>query len=457
MQVSHGVSAVFDDPNLVSAGGLAPVLGLAERAGLHRLVAQHLTLPGSAGANKVVKIPSLVAGMVAGADSIADMDLLRHGGMDRLVGEVRAPTTLGTCLRGFRFGHVRQLDAVASRLLIALGKQAPLLAGGDQVAYLDIDDTMRETHGYAKQGAGYGYSKVKGLNALLAIVSTPVAAPVIAGTRLRKGSTNSARGAARLVTDALVTARRAGATGIVTVRADSAYYGHDVVAAARRSGAHFSITARMDPAIRRAITTIGDDAWVTIKYPNAIYDEDEGRWVSDAEVAEVPFTAFTSRRKAEHVPARLIVRRVKRLNPASVPAGQSALFGQYRYHAVFTDSPLPMLDAEAAHRDHAIVEQVIAELKAGLLAHLPSGRFTANAAWLVCAAMAFNLPRAAGALASSFHAKARTATIRAQLINIPARIASSARRLRLHLPRNWPWQTGYDQLFTATPAPPGTV
>ena len=212
MRVSHSVSAVFDDPNLVSAAGLAPVLALAERAGLHELVAEHLTVPGSAGANLGIKIPALVAGMVAGADSISDMGLLRHGGMGRLLGEVRAPTTLGTCLRGFTFGHVRQLDAIASRLLIALAGRTPLLAGADSVAYLDVDDTMRETHGYAKQGAGYGYNKVKGLNALLAIVSTPIAAPVIAATRLRKGGTNSARGAARLITDALTTARRAGAT-----------------------------------------------------------------------------------------------------------------------------------------------------------------------------------------------------------------------------------------------------
>jgi hypothetical protein len=230
-----------------------------------------------------------------------------------------------------------------------------------------------------------------------------------------------------------------------------------MVAAARRGGARFSITARMDPAVRRAIAAIGEDAWTAIKYPNAIWEEDEQRWISDAEVAEIEFTAFTSRRKAEHVPGRLIVRRVKRLNPASVPAGQTALFGEYRHHAVFTDSELSMLAAEAAHRDHAIVEQVIAELKAGPLAHLPSGKFTANAAWLVLAAMAFNLTRAAGSLAGTFHAKARTATIRAQLINIPARIASSARRLRLHLPRDWPWQTGYDQLFTATLAPPGAA
>jgi hypothetical protein len=457
MRVSHKLTAVFDDPNLVSVAGLAPVMALAERAGLHDLVAEHVTVPGSAGANAAVKIPAVLAGMVAGADSISDLNLLRHGGMGRLFDGMRAPTTLGTFLRAVSFGHVRQFDAVASRLLIALAKATPGLAGADQVTYVDVD----ETHGYAKQGTGYGYSGVKGLNALVATVSTPLSAPVIAATRLRRGATNSAKGAFRLIGDALATARQAGAGtapgGLITVRADSAFYNHKMVAAARRGGARFSITARMDPAVRRAIAAIGEDAWTAIKYPNAIWEEDEQRWISDAEVAEIEFTAFTSRRKAEHVPGRLIVRRVKRLNPASVPAGQTALFGEYRHHAVFTDSELSMLAAEAAHRDHAIVEQVIAELKAGPLAHLPSGKFTANAAWLVLAAMAFNLTRAAGSLAGTFHAKARTATIRAQLINIPARIASSARRLRLHLPRDWPWQTGYDQLFTATLAPPGAA
>src|SRR3954471_12719566 len=194
----------------------------------------HLNAKG--GVNAAVKVSALAPGMAAGADSITDMDLLRHGGMGRLFTEVRAPTTLGTGLRGFTFGHVRQLDAVASRLLIALAGRTPLLAGADQVAYLDIDDTMRETYGYAKQGVGYGYTKVKGLNALLAIVSTPIAAPVIAGTRVRKGSTNSARGAARLVTDALVTGGGPGGTGRVPVRAHRPYSAHDIVAAARRAG-----------------------------------------------------------------------------------------------------------------------------------------------------------------------------------------------------------------------------
>src|SRR5450830_1824326 len=353
MRVCHNLSAGFDDPNLVSCAGLVPVMALAERAGLHDLAAAHVRVPGSAGSNPGVKVAALVAGMVAGADTIDAMDLLRHGGMGRVLTAGRAPSTLGTFLRSFTFGHVRQLDAVASRVLVNLAARAPLLAGADQVAYLDIDDTIKATFGHKKQGAGYGYSKVKGLNALLAIVSTPVSAPVIAATRLRRGATNSAKGAARLVADALATAAKAGATGVVTVRADSAYYNHDVIAAARTGGARFSITARMDPAVTRAITQIPDDAWAGIKYPHAIYDEDEHRWVSDAEVAEIGFTAFTSRRLDEHISARLIVRRVKRLNPTTVPAGQGGLFSTWRHHAVFTDSAESMLAAEATHRDHA--------------------------------------------------------------------------------------------------------
>src|SRR3954470_19417250 len=246
----------------------------------------------------------LLAGMVAGADSIDDMDLLRHGAMDRLFTGVRAPSTLGTFLRAFRFGHVRQVDAVAARLLARLAARTPLLPGADRVAYVDVDDTVRETHGYAKQGAGFGYSGVSGLNALLGVVSTPTAAPVVAAARLRKGSTNSARGAARLVSDALKTAKAAGADptagALVIARMDSAFYGHDVIAAVRRAGAKFSVTARMSPTVTAAIAGIDEAAWTAIHYPNAFTDPDTGELVSDAEVAEVPaFTAFTSRRKNE--------------------------------------------------------------------------------------------------------------------------------------------------------------
>jgi len=237
-----------------------------------------------------------------------------------------------------------------------------------------------------------------------------------------------------------------------------------VIAAAGCAKACFSITARMNPAVRKKITQIADDAWTPISYPNAVWDEDEQRLVSDAEIAEIEFTAFTSRRKGEQITARLIVRRVKRLNPMSKPktgnknkgltAQQQELFAVYRYHAVFTDSPLTLVQAEQSHREHAIIEQVIADLKAGPMAHCPSGSFTANSAWLVLAAMAFNLTRSAGCLASTFHARATTATLRAQLINVPARLAHSARKLVLHLPERWPWQPAWEQLWDATMGAP---
>src|SRR3954451_7621614 len=478
MQLSHDpavIDAVFDEGNLVSCAGLAPVLALAEQAGLSDLLTERLTVPAP---NAPAKVRSLLAGMVAGADSIEDMDLLRQGAMDRLFIGVRAPSTLGTFLRVFTFGHVRQLDGVAARLFAQLAARTPLLPGAGEVAYGDIDDTVRATHGYLKQGAGFGYSGVNGLNALLGVVSTPMSAPVIAAARLRKGSTNSARGAVRLVTDTLTAAKAVGADptagSLVVVRMDSAFYNHDVIGVVRRAGAKFSVTVRMGPTVRAAIASIEDEAWTAIHYPNAFADPDTGELVSDAEVAEVAaftaFTAFTSRRKHEHVTARLIVRRVKRLNPdlpsatarGKVPEGQEELFttfDQWRYHAVFTDSPEAMLDAEATHRAHAVIEQVIADLKAGPLAHLPSGVFTANAAWLALATIAFNLTRAAGVLGATRPgtalAVATTATLRTRLVLVPARIARSARRLTLHLPTRWPWHPAWTRLAERALHPAG--
>jgi hypothetical protein len=210
----------------------------------------------------------------------------------------------------------------------------------------------------------------------------------------------------------------------------------------------------MNPRVKAAISTIDQEAWTPIHYPDAFVDEETGQLVSDAEVAEVDFTAFTSRRKSEHVRARLIVRRVKRLNPKTVPQGQDELFSVYRFHAVFTDSPLELIQAELCHRQHAVVEKVIEDLKNSALAHLPSGSFAANAAWLACAVMAFNLTRAAGAIAGTLFAKATTATIRAKLISVPARLARGARRLRLHLPTQWPWQGWLELLLEGCLRPP---
>ena len=466
MQFKHAlaaVSAVFDDPNLVSAAGLVPMLRLARSAGLDELARERLSVPTDKGANAGAKVMALVAGMLAGADSIDDMNLLRHGGMGRLFDRTYAPSTLGSFLREFRFGHVRQLDAVASRVFANLAVDAPLLRAGDgERVMVDLDDTIIEVHGYQKQGAGFGYSGVRGLNALLATASTTSSAPVILAQRLRQGKTGSPKGAARIVGDALATLRRTrAATGArPLLRADSAFYGHATVGTAIKAGADVSVTVRMDPAVKAAIATIPDDAWEMIEYTDAIRDETTGQLISKAEVAEVPFTAFRSRKKAEQVAGRLVVRRIPDLNPRQVE--QPTLFDVYRHHAFFTTTAKEVMDTVAAdktHRGHAIIEQVHADLKAGPLAHLPSGVFTANSAWLVIAVIAFNLTRAAGLVADRAGrlARATTATIRRTLIHVPARLARSARRITLHLPEAWPWQTAFDRLFTATHAPPPTV
>jgi hypothetical protein len=398
--------------------------------------------------------------MVAGADSIDDMALLRHGAMRRIFDRPYAPSTLGSFLRAFRFGHVRQLDAVAARLLAGLAVRTPVLAGlDDGLVTVDVDDTVIEVHGYAKQGAGFGYTGVRGLNALLATVSTGRAAPVVVAQRLRKGSVNSARGARRLVRDALATVRALRgrhATGRVLLRADSAFYGHATIGSAVKAGAQVSVTVRMDPRVKAAIAAIPPQAWTAIEYPDAVFDPDSGRWISRAEVAEVPFTAFSSRKPAEQVPGRLVVRRIPDLNPPPHP-GQAALFDLWRFHAFFTTSDLDTATADTTHRGHAIIEQVNADLKHAALAHLPSGKFAANSAWLVLAAMAFNLTRAAATIAGPRLGKATTATIRRTLIAVPARIACSARRLTLHLPTTWPWQAAWTQLFTHTCGPPVRV
>ena len=294
--------------------------------------------------------------MIGGADSIQDMDLLRHGAMDVLFGGVRAPSTLGSHLRSYAWGNVRQLEAVNRQLLAELATRAPLLPGKDQLAFPGIDAMQERVYGHKKQGAQFGHTKiqgksllVRGLNALAAVVSTPLSAPVIAATRLRGGNAASARGAASFAAEAIGTAREAGCTGQIVVRMDSAYYAGKIIAAIRRAGALFSVTVPMDPKVKAAIAAIGEDAWTAIRYPRAIWDDQLRAWVSDAGVAEVPYTAFTSK-KGQAVTARLIVRRVRNLNKQAA-AGQ----GQ--------------------HRDHAIVEQIFADVTDGPLAHMPSGSF----------------------------------------------------------------------------------
>jgi hypothetical protein len=455
--------ASFDDPNLVSHAGLVPVMALAERAGLADLAAEHVRPGGDCGVNAHLKVPCLVAGMAAGADSIDDMALLRHGAMSTLFGGVRAPSTLGSRLRSYTWGNVSQLEKAGREFLIALAREAPLLPGAGTLAFIDIDSMQKRVYGHHKQGARFGHTKiqgksllVRGLNALAAVISTPIAAPVIAATRLRGGNAASARGAASLAVRAVGTARDCGCTGEIIVRMDSAYYNAAVIAAIRGQGARFSVTAPVNSSIRAAIAAIGDGAWTAIKYPHAIWDDQLDAWISDAGVAEVQYTAFASK-KGQAVTARLIVRRVRDLNKKA-PAGQDELFPAWRYHAVFTDSPFERVQAEGQHRDHAVVEQVFADVTSGPLAHMPSGVFAANAAWLSIAAMAHNLLRAAGTLASLPLAKARAATIRRDLIAVAARTARHGRgHLTLHLPEAWHREQEWLNLWDAACGPPAAA
>jgi hypothetical protein len=454
---------MFDDPNLVSHAGLVPVMALTHRAGLPDLVAEHVRPGGECGVNPHLKVPALIAGMAAGADSIDDMDVLRHGAMDVLFGGVRAPSTLGSHLRSYTWGNVSQLEKAGREFLAELARRAPLLPGAETLAFIDIDSMQKRVYGHQKQGARFGHTKiqgksllVRGLNTLAAVISTPLSAPVIAATRLRGGNAASARGAASLAARAIGTARDCGCTGTIIVRMDSAYYNAAVIGAVRAQGARFSVTVPMNSSIRAAIAAIGEENWIPIRYPQAIWDDQLDAWISDAEVAEVEYTAFASK-KDQAVTARLIVRRVRDLNKKAA-AGQDELFPVWRYHAVFTDSPYGLVQAEGQHRDHAVVEQVFADVASGPLAHMPSGVFAANAAWLSIAAMAHNLVRAAGALASLPFAKARGATIRRDLIAVAARTARHGRGcLTLHLPEGWHREQEWLNLWDAACGPPAAA
>jgi hypothetical protein len=448
---------------LVSSAGLEPVMRLAESCDLSGIVRERLHVPSHKGSNASGKVATIVAGMVTGADSIDDLDVVRRGGMAELFGSVYAPSTLGEFLRAFTHGHVCQLQAVSREFLVQLAHRTPLLPGAGGVTFVDIDSLLRRMYGKKKQGVGFGHAKVggykvllRGYNPLVATISTPDAAPVIAATQLRAGNASSARGAASLVAQAIATtkavlAAAAAVGGEVVVRADSAFYSRKVIRACRRAGVRFSITIRVDKKVRRTIETIPSDAWIEIAYPQPVWDDEQQRFISRAQIAETRYTAFENTPDA--VTARLIVRRIPDLNKTAVNA-QGELFPVWRYHAAFTDSPFVLVQAEEHHRGHAVIEQVFAELIDGPLAHLPSGRFDANNAWLTCTAIAHNLTRAAATLAGRRYALARPATIRRHLINLAGRIARHARGIAIHLPEHWPWQHAWLHLFQAVHAPP---
>ncbi|BBY60654.1 hypothetical protein MSAR_37900 [Mycolicibacterium sarraceniae] len=254
-----------------------------------------------------------------------------------------------------------------------------------------------------------------------------------------------------MVAQAIGTARAAGASGPILVRGDSAYGNRAVVQTCLRAGAQFSLVMTRNPAVDRAINAIEETSWTPVSYPGAVRDPDTGGWISDAEVAEIPYTAFAS--TPDRITARLVVRRVKDARY------RDALFPVWRYHPFFTNTDLPIADADITHRHHAIIETVFADLIDGPLAHIPSGRFGANSAWVLCAAIAHNLLRAAGVLAGERHTRARGSTLRRKIINIAARLARPQRRPILHLPAHWPWVDHWLTLWRNTigHSPPATT
>jgi len=452
---------LFDDEHLVSSAGLVPVMVLAEQAGLSELVAERVRLGqtrvASAGVNPAGKVTSIIAGMAAGADSIDDLQVIRSGGMKRLFAEVYAPATLGQFLREFTHGHTLQLASVARAHLIGLARQTDLLPGIGEQAYVDIDSLLRPVYGHAKQGASFGHTKIagkqvlrRGLSPLATTISTRGAAPVVAGIRLRAGKAGSGKGAASMVGEAITLARAAGASGQILVRGDSAYGNSAVVGACVKAKVRFSFVLTKNRAVNAAIASIPADAWSPVHYPGAVLDPDTGELISDAEVAETTFTAFAS--TTHPVTARLVVRRVRDQNKLA------ELFAVWRHHPFFTNNDETTIQADLTHRRHAVIETVFADLIDGPLAHQPSGRFASNSAWAICAMITHNLLRAAGTLSTDRLGVARGATVRRQIINIPARLARPQRRPMLHLPQHWPWARQWlaiwEGVFGQTKAPP---
>ncbi|WP_459986879.1 IS1380 family transposase [Nocardioides sp. AN3] len=467
MNLSHlwsKATPLFDDERLVSSAGLVPVMALAEQAGLSSLVTDRVRLASqrvaSAGVNPAGKVTAIIAGMAAGADSIDDLDVIRSGGMKLLFDEVYASATLGQFLREFTHGHTLQLASVARAHLVNLAQRADLLPGIETQAFIDIDSLLRPVFGHAKQGASFGHTKIsgkqvlrKGLSPLATTISTPHAAPVIAGIRLRAGKAGSGKGAASMVRQAITTARAAGATGEILVRGDSAYGNSAVVAACVKAKVRFSVVLTKNPAVAAAIEQIAEDAWKPVRYPGAVLDPETGVLISDAEVAETTFTAFAS--TTQPVTARLVVRRVRD------QAKLEELFPVWRYHPFFTNSLESTVEADLTHRRHAIIETVFADLIDGPMAHMPSGRFASNGAWAICAMITHNLLRAAGALSTGHLAVARGATLRRQIVHVPARLARPQRRPVLHLPAHWSWARHWlaiwHGVFAHNLGPPATV
>jgi hypothetical protein len=417
MPSSHSPDALvvaFDDGHAVANAGLVLPATLAERLGIEAIVDELVDLGDRAGAHRPGrKVLTLMHALAAGGDCIDDADLLRTGSTAKVLGHrVMAPSTLGTFLRAFTFGHIRQLDRVAEQ---ALTRAWAAGAGpGSQPMTMDLDSTICEVHGHHKGGAAYGYTRLLGYHPLLA---TRADTGEVLHTRQRTGRAASGRGAERFVNELAGRVRRAGASGQLTLRADSGFWAAKVLAACRRHGIRFSVTVRQTSTVTTAIAAIGESAWGEIDYPDG----------GHAQVAETTLGAD-----------RLIVRRTRLTGP------QASLWPDWRYHAFVTDRQGSAVALDADHRRHAVCELAIRDLKHGAgLRHCPSGSFLANAAWLLIAALAHNLLRWVAMIGLGTRGQVVAKTIRRRLLAVPGRLTRSARRRLLHLPTDWPWATQF--------------
>ncbi len=421
-----GLRVLFDDERAVSDAGVMLVATLAKRLGVEALAGGLVRLrrdrPGAANAGR--KVMAVMFAMVLGADSIDDCEVLRAGRTRRLLGGwMPAPSTLGTFLRAFTFGHVRQLDALLGETLVRAWRAG---AGpGDGRLVIDVDSFVGEVCGRLKQGAAYGYTKLLGYHPILA---TRADTREVLHIRLRKGSANTQKGMLRFTEELIARVQRAGATGVKLLRADSGFWNTKVFKRLENAGWQYSIGVRMQKGIREAVEAIDEDAWQTLTdYPK------EG----EAQIAE---TTYGER--------RLIVRRTRLLG------AQARLWPDWRHFCFITNRTEDIRVIESEHRDHAVVEQVIADLKDQALVHFPSGEFNANGAWTVLGALAHNLLRWTQLIGLPDSTVRAARTLRRRLITIAGRLTRHGRSWTLHLPARWPWQGDYITALTRIRALP---
>jgi hypothetical protein len=426
--VSRGIDRIgvtFDEPSLVADAGLIVPATLMVRLGLESLVNQKVRFQNCiGGARPGRKVLTLIASILAGGSHIDHADRLRAGATGRVLPfRVMAPSTLGTFLRAFTFGHIRQLDSVLAETI----RRAWSLGAGPGAATMtiDLDSTICEVHGKAKHGAAYGYTRVLGYHPLLA---TWAATGEVLHARLRKGS--SQRGVVRFSEELIARVCRAGASGPLVVRADAGFFSYALVNTLIRLGVSWSITVNIGAHIRAAIEAIDESAWQTIHYPDG----------GEAQVAETTYVAGI---RGDHRSFRLIVRRTRLSDPR-----QQALWPDWRHHAFITNLELPLLEADQFHRDHARIELAIRDLKEGAgLEHCPSGKFFANSAWLACAVLAHNLIRWTALLGHIGPEAQLTVarTVRSRVLTLPGRLVNRSGHLVLRLPERWPWARSFTQ------------